>query len=90
MYLRNGTDFVGRPSDWGAEQNSLYERDRYHQPSDELTADWDFSGMVQDARFGFFAGLLIADADAVPAWRPGDEFEAARLEALNALANQVE
>jgi hypothetical protein len=46
--------------------------------------------MVQDARFGFFAGLLIADADAVPAWRPGDEFEAARLEALNALANQVE
>jgi Zn-dependent M28 family amino/carboxypeptidase len=90
MYLRNGTDFVGRPSDWGAEQNSLYERDRYHQPSDELTADWDFSGMVQDARFGFFAGLLIADADAVPAWRPGDEFEAASLEALNALANQVE
>jgi hypothetical protein len=38
--------------------------------------------MVEDARFGFLAGLLIADADELPAWRPGDEFEAARRKAL--------
>jgi len=86
MYVRSGTDFIGRPPGWGAEQNTIYERDHYHQPSDELAADWDFTGMVDDARFGFFAGLLIADTDALPAWHPGDEFEAARREALAEVA----
>ena len=57
----------------------------YHQPSDELTADWNFDGMVQDARFGFWAGLIISNADDLPAWAPGDEFEAVRLEALAVL-----
>ncbi|NIW23397.1 MAG: peptidase M28, partial [Gammaproteobacteria bacterium] len=62
-----------------------YERENYHQPSDELSDDWEFSGLVEDARFGFLAGTLIANGDELPAWRPGDEFEAARLQALDAL-----
>ncbi len=41
--------------------------------------------MVDDARFGFLAGLLIANADGLPAWKPGDEFEAARKAALSRL-----
>ena len=44
---------------------------RYHQPSDELTDDWDFTGMIQDARLGFFAGLMVADADEMPSLEPG-------------------
>jgi Zn-dependent M28 family amino/carboxypeptidase len=85
MYLKGGADFIGRPEGWGEEQVVIYERDRYHQPGDELTADWEFSGLVEDAQFGFLAGLLIANGDAMPAWRPGDEFESARLRALEAL-----
>ena len=84
MYLKGGNDFIGRPSGWGTEQVLAYESERYHQPSDELTDDWDFSGMVDDARFGFLAGLLIANSPELPAWRAGDEFEAARLAALEA------
>jgi Zn-dependent M28 family amino/carboxypeptidase len=84
MYLRGGVDYVGRPDGWGEEQLVAYEREHYHQPSDELTDDWNFDGLVQDARFGFFAGLVIANADDMPSWYPGDEFEAARLEALDA------
>ena len=38
--------------------------------------------MVDDARFGFMAGWLIANDDEMPRWREGDEFEAARLDAL--------
>ena len=85
LYLRPGTDFIGRPAGWGEEQINAYTSVNYHQPSDELTEAWAFEGMVQDARFGFWAGLLIANADALPAWVPGDEFEAARLDALAAL-----
>ena len=41
--------------------------------------------MVQDARFGFWAGLVVANADELPEWNPGDEFEAARKAALEAV-----
>jgi len=54
----------------------------YHQPTDDLTADWDFSGAVEDARLLFHLGAKVADAPLAPAWRPGDEFEAARRKAL--------
>jgi Zn-dependent M28 family amino/carboxypeptidase len=84
FYLRGGTDFVGRPAGWGAEQLVLYEERDYHQASDELTPEWDFAGMVQDAKFGFHAGLLVANDDALPQWNAGNEFEAARRAALEA------
>jgi hypothetical protein len=38
--------------------------------------------MIEDARLGYWVGLAIANADEVPQWQPGDEFEAARLETL--------
>ena len=85
FYFDGGTDFVGRPAGWGAEQVERYEADSYHQPSDELTPEWNFDGMVQDAQFGFHAGLLIANDDRLPQWNAGNEFEAARRTALEAL-----
>ncbi len=86
LYFDTGTDFVGRPAGWGKEQIEGWVQTHYHQPSDELTPEWDFSGMIEDARLGFFAGLVIADRDEMPTWTPGDEFEAARKQALAALA----
>ncbi len=85
IYLDTGTDFPGRPPGWGREQIEAWEATHYHQPSDELQTDWNFDGMIQDARLAFEAGLLIAQTDQVPAWKPGDEFEAARQAALAAL-----
>lgn len=82
LYLRSGTDFVDRPPDWGREQLLAFETKRYHQPSDQLAPDWNFDGMVDDARFGLQATLEIANADSAPEWLPGDEFEAARRAAL--------
>jgi len=38
--------------------------------------------MIEDAQLGFYAGLSIADTPKLPAWNPGDEFEAARKKAL--------
>ena len=70
-YLDPGTDFVDRPPGWGAEQVNHYVGHNYHQPSDE-----------SDAQLGFWVGLAIANADDMPRWNEGDEFEAVRLEAL--------
>jgi Zn-dependent M28 family amino/carboxypeptidase len=82
LYFDAGTEFVGRPAGWGKQQIEAWTEEKYHQPSDELTPEWDFSGMVEDARLGFYAGLALADQKAMPAWNPGDEFEAARRQAL--------
>jgi Zn-dependent M28 family amino/carboxypeptidase len=83
MYLDSGTDFVDRPPEWGREQQDHYTDVNYHQPSDEYDDSWSFDGMISDASIGFWAGLAIANADEMPQWEEGDEFEAARLEALN-------
>jgi len=85
LYFDNGTDFVGRPAGWGKETLDAWTEVHYHQPSDEITPEWSFDGMIQDARLGFYSGLLLADSDELPAWNPGDEFEAARKAALAAL-----
>jgi Zn-dependent M28 family amino/carboxypeptidase len=80
-----GTKFVGHPAEWGQEQFADYNKNRYHQPSDEYSPNWDFSGLVQQARLAFLIGLRVADAEEVPQWNKGDEFERARLKTLGKL-----
>src|SRR5690606_113921 len=82
LYLDTGTDFIGKPEGWGKQQHEEYERKSYHQPSDEINDSWNFEGMIEDAQLGFWVGLNIANADEMPQWVPGDEFEAARKAAL--------
>jgi Zn-dependent M28 family amino/carboxypeptidase len=84
FYFDGGTDFIGRPAGWGVEQIERHEANNYHQPSDELTPDWNFDGMVQDTRFGFLAGTIVANDPVLPQWNSGNEFEAARRSALQA------
>ncbi len=85
LYIYHSTDFADREAGWGRARVEEYEARRYHQPSDEFSADWNYDGMVADAQAGFFTAYLVANADALPAWVPGDEFEAARKAALAAL-----
>jgi len=82
MYFGRSTDYVGKPAGWGRTQEEDWTEHIYHQPSDEITSEWVFDGMIEDASIGFYAGWLIAQADAMPTWNPGDEFEAARKKAL--------
>ncbi len=88
LYLKGGTDIVGKPAGWGKDQIEKWTGAHYHQPSDQITADWSFDGMIEDAQLGLFCGLAVAQADTLPAWKPGDEFEAARKAALAALAGK--
>ena len=77
-----GSKFVGHNEAWGAEQFADYNQHRYHQPADEYSANWDFTGMVQQAKLAFLIGLRVANADQTPQWNKGDEFERARLKSL--------
>ncbi len=81
-YLKKGTDVIGKPAGFGREQEELFEKNDYHQPSDELRESWDLSGAVEDARLAFWLGRRVADAAEMPRWNEGDEFESTRLKAL--------
>ena len=81
-YLDAGVEIPGKPEGWGRARQEAFDARDYHQPSDELGPDWDFSGAVEDARLLFYLGTKVANASRMPAWKPGDEFEAARKKAI--------
>jgi len=85
LYFDTGSRFVGRPEGWGQKQVDAWVQEHYHQPSDELTDDWNFDGMIQDAQLGLLCGLILSEQPEMPSWLPGDEFEAARQKALESL-----
>ncbi len=88
MYLDTGSDFIDREERWGLTQTEAWTSAHYHQRSDEIREDWNFEGMIEDLKIAFFVGLEVAEADHKPSWNSGDEFEAARLKALEALEEQ--
>jgi Zn-dependent M28 family amino/carboxypeptidase len=81
-YFDSGVDFVGRPAGWGEKTINQWEATDYHQPSDEYRDWWDLSGAVEDVQLDFYLGLTAANAEEMPSWNKGDEFEAARKKAL--------
>lgn len=85
LYFKSGTDYLGKPAGWGRQKAEEWEAQHYHRPSDELTPDWDFSGMVEDTELGFWCALTIANQEQLPTWVAGDEFAPAREQALKAL-----
>lgn len=87
VYFHSGVDVIGKPAGWGKEQLEKWVEETYHQPSDEYQSTWDLGGAIQDLKLLALAGLTLAQQSEMPKWNPGDEFEAARLEAIKA-ANQ--
>ena len=84
-YFDSGTEVIGKPEGWGKKRIEEWEEKDYHQPSDELNDQWDLGGAVEDVRLDFWLGVKVANADRMPEWNRGDEFEAARRKALAAV-----
>ena len=87
VYLHSGINVVGKPAGWGKERLDEWVEKIYHQPSDEYREDWNLSGAVEDIQLLFEVGRQVANQPKMPAWTPGDEFEAARQKAIAASEN---
>jgi Zn-dependent M28 family amino/carboxypeptidase len=85
LFFAEGIDVIGQPAGWGRKQVEEWELKKYHQPGDKLEATWNFDGMIEDAQLDMLSAWVVAQADAMPTWKPGDEFEAARARAIAAL-----
>jgi Zn-dependent M28 family amino/carboxypeptidase len=84
VYLHAGHAVRGKPEGWGKEQLQLWTEKHYHQRSDEYDPNWDLSGAIEDIRLLTDVGLAAAQAETMQAWNSGDEFEAARVQAIRA------
>jgi len=74
----SGLDYIGKPAGYGKEKRDYYTEHDYHKPSDEVRADWDLSGAVDDLRVFFEIGNEIAERQYYPLWNHGAEFKDAR------------
>ena len=77
-FLHPGAEYRDRPPDFGQRMRDRYVAEDYHKPSDDIKADWDLSGAVEDAQLLFNVGLAVAQGTAYPEWKPGTEFRAIR------------
>ena len=76
--INEGMKYKGHDEAWGLKQAEDFNKNHYHQPSDEYHAEMDFTGDAVMARFGFALGWKAASMSGEVGWEKGDEFAPAR------------
>lgn len=84
-----GTDFIGKPSEFARRVRDQWTEHDYHKPSDVVKDDWDLKGAREDLKVFMAVGFRIAEAERFPEWRPGHEFKAKRDAMLAGAAPRV-
>lgn len=51
MWLNGGFNYIGKPEDFGIKMYQKYRTEYYHKPSDEITPEFEYSGLAQIAEF---------------------------------------
>lgn len=86
IFPNPGREYIDKPENYNAIADSVRNAN-YHNVRDEINEYWDLSGMEKDVRLFFRSSLHVLNADDLMEWYPGDEFEAARIEALQDAEN---
>jgi Zn-dependent M28 family amino/carboxypeptidase len=73
-----GQDLLDGGAARGQALYQAYVKDRYHQPADEWSPDWDLSAVPQVMGLLYATGRELADGAAWPNWSADSEFRAAR------------
>ncbi|KRB86874.1 peptidase M20 [Sphingomonas sp. Root710] len=76
--FKPGRDLANGGVERGAALADAYTRDRYHQPADEWSADWDLSALGPDLTLLYNTGRALADSRSWPEWSADSEFKAKR------------
>jgi Zn-dependent M28 family amino/carboxypeptidase len=83
-FLHPGAEYRNKPADYGKQMRDRYTTNDYHKVSDDVKADWDLRGAIEDVDLLTAVGRAVANADNYPEWKPGTEFKARRDQALKA------
>jgi Zn-dependent M28 family amino/carboxypeptidase len=63
-----GNDLINGGSAAGQAISDDYRKNRYHQPSDHWSPNWDLAGPIEDLQAYYEFGRELADSDAWPDW----------------------
>jgi len=74
----DGNDLLNGGIERGEALGKEYVTKHYHQPSDEWSPQWDFSGMAEDTQLLHNLGRDLANSRDWPNWAPDSEFRATR------------
>ena len=74
----DGNDLVNGGTARGEALGKEYVTKHYHQPSDEWSPQWDFTGMAQDVQLLHNLGRDLATSREWPNWSQDSEFRATR------------
>ena len=83
IYADPGIYLIEGGKEKGLELGEYYSNNDYHQPSDEVRDDWDWSGIEQDLTI--FTNFIddLANSGDYPNWYENSEFRAIRDKSLN-------
>lgn len=73
-----GRDLIEGGEERGKALSDAYNKDQYHQPADEWSADWDMSAVTPDLTLLYNTGRALADSRSWPNWSADSEFRATR------------
>ncbi|MFL6721521.1 MAG: M28 family metallopeptidase [Sphingomonas sp.] len=76
--FESGNDLLNGGTARGEALVNEYIEKHYHQPSDEFSPRWDFSGMAEDGRLLHALGERLANSREWPNWSKDSEFRAKR------------
>jgi Zn-dependent M28 family amino/carboxypeptidase len=74
----SGYDWVDGGVKAGEAAEEAYNQDNYHQPSDQWSEKWAFTGMARDLEILYALGVDLANSKAWPSWAKDSEFRATR------------
>ncbi|HEY1151513.1 MAG TPA: M28 family metallopeptidase [Pseudoduganella sp.] len=76
--FESGEDWLEGGEAAGRAAKEAYTTNNYHQPSDEWSAQWPFTGMARDLEVLYSLGRDLADSKAWPNWSQDSEFRTVR------------
>ena len=74
LTLGDPSGFRGPRAAKARELSEAYNSTHYHQPSDEMSPEWDWTGAAEDTQLVAELGWRIAAQQTMPAYRSGDQF----------------
>ncbi len=78
LFVKAGIDDAARGPEWGRAQLDEYWANRYCEPGDRYSADWDVRGALEDVRLYLAIGNRLARSRSFPDWYPRSEFRPTR------------
>lgn len=79
LFINVGIDVEGKGKEFGKQEHNTYNKEHYHQPSDEYDPKtWTADGAVNDMKILFRLGRRLAFTETWPKWKMGSEFKSIR------------